>query len=68
MLANANNVYGQGETVDITSEYYIGKYAVTCQEWYDFITATDKKCSRVLGKWYDSVWQKQTSSCMGVIW
>ena len=24
MLANANNVYGQGETVDITSEYYIG--------------------------------------------
>lgn len=42
MLANANNVYEQGETVDITSEYYIGKYAVTCQEWYDFITATDK--------------------------
>lgn len=46
MLADANNIHGQGETVNITSEYYIGKYAVTCQEWYDFITDTDRDAPR----------------------
>ncbi len=50
MLSDSLNVYGNGETVRIPHEYYMGKYAVTNSEWMAFIKATDRKAPRYWGK------------------
>lgn len=39
-ISNADNQVGKGETVDISKEYYICKYAVTNAEWCEFIKDT----------------------------
>ena len=39
-ISSSNNQVGEGETVNISKEYYICKYAVTNAEWSEFIKAT----------------------------
>lgn len=39
-IAGYNNRVGDGETVDISKEFYISKYAVTNAEWDSFVKAT----------------------------
>lgn len=43
MLADTLNNVGQGEEVDIPSDYYIGKYAVTNKEWANFVIDTQRE-------------------------
>lgn len=44
-LATSTNAKG-GETVTIPREYHIGKYAVTNEEWAEYVTATNAKAPK----------------------
>lgn len=45
-ISNSDNQVGKGETVDISKEYYICKYAVTNAEWCEFIKDTDNSAPK----------------------
>lgn len=46
MLANLQNRMYGGEEVDISTDYFLCKYAVTNQEWQIFINATGKRAPK----------------------
>ena len=46
MLADTLGRPGRGEEVEISRDYYIGRYAVTNAEWADFLSATGRRAPR----------------------